>query len=445
MTENKQTYLEKQLEARLDMSPEHVTITFQKEKIKFQDELEVVLLKNANPFLQKEITFTEDELILTFHLEKHHMTFDQLLKHEEKSRWMFAAHLVKSVIAHSSNRLHLLVCPENIMIDESMAPTFLHYGVKESVPPYEKNPARTLHETKALIAAAVEPKYSFTEYYQFAESIERTSIVEKILKAADEEALLDIIQKRMKKLVAEEKDFTKMPIAKRNWLRYSVGALILLVIPLSIYMAYSLLILQPRQEAYIYAQEHFLQKKYSEVINLLSDYEVEDMPKVIQYELSISHIVNETLTEEQKDNVLNSITLQTDPRYYQYWIFIGRGQAEEALTISRQLEDLDLIMLALLHYEDEIKQDGDMKEEERKRLLSEVETEKQEYERQIEELQELSKEAEEAGQDGGSEAEDEQPQADGASGAPAPAQPVTPSANQPATSNEAQTEEVPTP
>ena len=437
MTENKQTYLEKQLEARLDMSPEHVTITFQKEKIKFQDELEVALLKNANPFIQKEIAFTEDELILTFHREKHHLTFDQLLKHEEKSRWMFAAHLVKSVIAHSSNRLHLLVCPENIVIDDSMAPTFLHYGVKESVPPYEKNPARTLHETKALIAAAVEPKYSFMEYYQFAESIERTPVVEKILKATDEEELMDIIQKRMKKLVAEEKNFTKMPIAKRNWLRYSLGALILLAIPLSIYMAYSLLILQPRQEAYIYAQEHFLQKKYSEVINLLSDYEVEDMPKVIQYELSISHIVNETLTEEQKDNVLNTVTLQTDPRYYQYWIFIGRGQAEEALTISRQLEDLDLIMLALLHYEDEIKQDDDMKEEERKRLLSEVETEKQEYERQIEELQELSKEASRGGESG---AEDEQPQADGAS-----AQPVTPPSNQPAASDEAQTEEVPTP
>lgn len=437
MTENKQSYLEKQLDARLDMSPEHVTITFQKEKIKFQDELEVALLKNANPFIQKEIAFTEDELILTFHLEKHHMTFGQLLKHEEKSRWMFSAHLVRSVIAHSSNRLHLLVCPENIVIDESMAPTFLHYGVKESVPPYEKNPARTLHETKALIAAAVEPKYSFMEYYQFAESIERTPVVEKILKATDEEELMGIIQKRMKKLVAEEKNFTKMPIAKQNWLRYSVGALILLAIPLSIYMAYSLLILQPRQEAYIYAQEHFLQKKYSEVINLLSDYEVEDMPKIIQYELSISHIVNETLTEEQKDNVLNTVTLQTDPRYYQYWIFIGRGQAEEALTISRQLEDLDLIMLALLHYEDEIKQDGDMKEEERKRLLSEVETEKQEYERQIEELQELSKEA---SPDGESEAEDEQPKADGAS-----AQPVTPPATQPAASDEAQTEEVPTP
>ena len=92
---------------------------------------------------------------------------------------MFAAHLVKSIAAHSSTRLHLFICPENIVIDESMAPVFLHYGVKESVPPYEKNDERTLQETKALIAAAVEPKYSFEQYYQFTNSIEIMPIVER--------------------------------------------------------------------------------------------------------------------------------------------------------------------------------------------------------------------------------------------------------------------------
>ena len=435
MTEKKQTYLEKQLEAKIEKTSEHVTITFQKEKNKFQDELEVSLLKSANPFIRKDITFTEDELILTFYPEKYHISFNQLIKHEEKSRWMFAAHLVKAVAAHSSNRLHLFVCPENIVIDESMTPTFLHYGVKESVPPYEKNDERTFRETKALIAAAVEPKYTFEQYYQFPDSIDRTPVVEKIMQAVDDKELMAIIQKRIKKLVAEEKNYTKMTLVKRNWLRYSIIVLLLLAIPSGIYNGYSVFILQPRQEAYIFAQEHYLQKKYSEVINTLSNYEVEDMPKVIQYELSISYIINETLTEEQKDNVLNTITLQTDPRYYQYWIFIGRGQAEKALIISRQLEDLDLIMLALLHYEEEVKQDPDLKEEERERLLNEIDTEKKDYEKQIQELQELIEKAEGEKK---MPVKEEQQETDGSAGATTPAQPE----NQPA---ETQTEETPAP
>ena len=118
------------------------------------------------------------------------------------------------------------------------------------------------------------------------------------------------------------------------------------------------------------------------------------MPKVVQYELAISYIINETLTEDQKDNVLGTITLQTDPRYYQYWILIGRGQAEEALIVSRQLEDLDLIMLALLHHEEEVKQDNDLKEQERRDKLNDIDVEKKVYQQQIEELQKLVEEAE---------------------------------------------------
>lgn len=389
MIEKKLTYLEKQLESQIEITQDKITITFQKEKIKLQDELEVAMLQSMNPYINKEITITEDELILTFFPRKYHMNFKRLLKQEEKSRWMFASHLTNEVMRHSSNRLHLFICPENILIDESMMPIFLHYGLKESVPPYEKDEIRNLRELKALIASVVEPKHSFEQYYEFADSIEQTPIIEKIIQATDVEILMEIIQKQLKKIVSEEKYYTKISYVKRNWLRYAIIGLLLISIPLGIYSGYAAFILQPRQEAYIYSQEHFLQKKYSEVINTLVNYEIEDMPKVIQYELSISYIVNETLTEEQKDNVLSTITLQTDSRYYQYWILLGRGQAEEALKISRQLEDLDLIMLALLHYEEEVKLNDDLKEEERDRLLNDIKVEKEEYERQIQELQEI--------------------------------------------------------
>ena len=442
MKEKKQTYLENQLEAKIEITPERITITFQKEKIKFQDELEVQLLKSTNPFMRKEITFTEDELILTFHPEKYQMSFNQVIKREEKSRWMFAMHLVKAVADHSSKRLHLFVCPENIVIDESMTPTFLHYGVKESVPPYERNEEQTLRETKALIAAAIEPKYSFEQYYYFSDSIERPIIVEKILQAKNEEELITIIQKQMKKLVEEEKNFTKMTVVKRNWLRYSIIALLLLVIPSFIYNGYSVFVLQPQQDAYVYAQEHFLQKKYSEVINTLSNYEIDNMPKVIQYELSIAHIINETLTEDQKDNVLNTITLQTDPRYYEYWIFLGRGQVEKALTLSRQLEDLDLIMLALLHYEEEVKLDSDLKEDERERILNEIDIEKKEYEKQIEELQKLNEnEKTEATEKESAPVNNEQQETNASSQAPAQTQ----SKQESEESGNRQKEESPTP
>lgn len=281
MIEKKLTYLEKQLESQIEITQDKITITFQKEKIKLQDELEVAMLQSMNPYINKEITITEDELILTFFPRKYHMNFKRLLKQEEKSRWMFASHLTNEVMRHSSNRLHLFICPENILIDESMMPIFLHYGLKESVPPYEKDEIRNLRELKALIASVVEPKHSFEQYYEFADSIEQTPIIEKIIQATDVEILMEIIQKQLKKIVSEEKYYTKISYVKRNWLRYAIIGLLLISIPLGIYSGYAAFILQPRQEAYIYSQEHFLQKKYSEVINTLVNYEIEDMPKVI--------------------------------------------------------------------------------------------------------------------------------------------------------------------
>ncbi|MEK4081052.1 type VII secretion protein EssB [Solibacillus sp. FSL K6-1126] len=388
MTDKKTSYLEKQLEAALKFEQDKIVITFQREKIKLANELEITLLQENNLFIEKNITLTEDELIFTYKKEPNFMTFGKLRTLDERSRWMFASKVLRFIMLHQSNRLHLIVCPENILIDESLTAYFLHYGVKESIPPYERNKERLWAETKAIIAAAVQPKYKFDQYIQFSKSIELSPVAVKIMEAKDEQELLTTIQDQLQLLEKEEKKYTKIAKTKWNWVRYSLIGLLLVLLPLGIYTGYAALVIQPQQEAYVAVQAPYIQGNYSEIIDQLAQYDVEKMPNVIQYELSLAYIVNETLTEEQKENVLKTITLQTDPDYFKYWIYIGRGQAEEALTVARQLEDLDLIMLALLHYEESIKADRELDGEEREQLLDKVQTEINEVTKQLEELKE---------------------------------------------------------
>lgn len=388
MTDKKTSYLEKQLEAALKFEQDKIVITFQREKIKLANELEITLLQENNPFIEKNITLTEDELIFTYKKEPNFMTFGKLRTLDERSRWMFASKVLRFIMLHQSNRLHLIVCPENILIDESLTAYFLHYGVKESIPPYERNKERLWAETKAIIAAAVQPKYKFDQYIQFSKSIELSPVAVKIMEAKDEQELLTTIQDQLQLLEKEEKKYTKIAKTKWNWVRYSLIGLLLVLLPLGIYTGYAALVIQPQQEAYVAVQAPYIQGNYSEIIDQLAQYDVEKMPNVIQYELSLAYIVNETLTEEQKENVLKTITLQTDQDYFKYWIYIGRGQAEEALTVARQLEDLDLIMLALLHYEESIKADRELDGEEREQLLDKVQTEINEVTKQLEELKE---------------------------------------------------------
>ncbi|RKJ71645.1 type VII secretion protein EssB, partial [Butyricicoccus sp. 1XD8-22] len=255
------------------------------------------------------------------------------------------------------------------------------------------------------------PQFTFEQYIQFSKSIELSAMAENVMGAKDATELLDIIKKQLQAIEKEEKSFTKIKLTKWNWLRYSLVGLIFVLLPLSIYTAYSAVILQPRQEAYIAVQGPFIQKNYSEIINKLAKIDVDDMPVVIQYELSLAYIVNETLMEEQRDNVLKTITLQTDPRYYKYWIYIGRGQAEEALSLARQLEDLDYIMLALLHYEESVKANLRLEDEEREQLLDKIESEKEEIQKQLEEIAETLEE-EEGGNQKATSSVDENPSTD---------------------------------
>ena len=91
--------------------------------------------------------------------------------------------------------------------------------------------------------------------------------------------------------------------------------------------------------------------------------------------------------------VRNTITLESDPLYYQYWIHIGRGSAKEALDIARSIEDRDLIVFALLKYREEIKADERLSGDEKQQEIKEIQSEIDEYiDKKEEQERELQKE-----------------------------------------------------
>ena len=112
------------------------------------------------------------------------------------------------------------------------------------------------------------------------------------------------------------------------------------------------------------------------------------MPYIVLYELAYSSVTNERLDEEQKENVLSNITLQTDADYLRYWIYLGRGEAENAVDIARAMEDGELITYALLKRREEVKADKDLTGEEMQELLNEIDQEVEEYEKLMEEVEE---------------------------------------------------------
>lgn len=411
MSEKKQSYLEKQLEAVIKKEKNTVQIIFQREKIRLDDALEMEMLKYSDPSIKKEITLTEAELKLGIETPSSYLSFIQLKKKDEKSRWIFASQLIKKVENHSLNRLHVIVCPENIVVDESLTPYFLHYGVKESLPPYEQDEERLLQELRATVAEIVDKKYSFFQYLYLYQTLELSPIAAKILAASNLNELQERIREHL--AVLEQRAKEEITVTKKKWnvTRYTALGLLIALVPALLFSLYTLVLAQPKQSAFINSQEAFLKNQYSEVIKSLLDYEVEDMPNVVQYQLAQSYIMiskDLELKDYQKDTLQQIITLQTDSQYYNYWIQIGRGNAKEALDIAYSLEDISIIIYGLYQYKKEVKADDELKAEEKQQKLKEIQSELDEYEQEWEEEQEKREAEEQAKKEAEAKVKDEQ-------------------------------------
>ncbi|WLR42821.1 type VII secretion protein EssB [Bacillus carboniphilus] len=406
MSEKNGSYLQEKLEAVVRKEDKNIVFTFQKEKLKLDEVSEISFLKGINSDIQKEIKMEEDELVMIYTMPD---SFSVQLKANEKERLLCAYQLIQKVKSHTLKRLHLVVCPENIVFSQGLTPYFLHFGVMESLPPYETDEALLLKETKATVAAIIDQQYTFDQYFSYHETLKLSTKTKSIMKATSMDQMEDLVTKYIKEEKQRESQF--LSVSKKKWKtnRYILLGISICLIPALIYSIFSLIFINPKHDRVVAAQENFLLDKYSDVVTEIQSYDVDDIPTVTQYQLALSYIMNESLTESQRDNVLNTISLQSDPRYYHYWIYIGRGQAEEALEEARFLEDRDLILFGLLKYSEQVKSDDSLESEERQQELDSIEREIEEYEEEMKALEE-EKKAEEESQSQDSQGQDQSEQ-----------------------------------
>lgn len=375
------TYLTNLTGVELTEEQQQSTFVFQLERILFKQQNEIAFLEAVQPDIQKSFTVTEDELVITANIPSSYRRFNDILKEDEKSKWLFAHQLVQQVMTHSYDRLHLVVCPENIVYNRGLRPSFLFYGVLDSLPPFEQDDERVWRETKAAVAAVVDRTYGFEDYYKYYETLNLQEIGANVMAMPDEVALLAFLEEQLNHIEKKQQEAITMPLKKWKSVKWFAIGLILLCIPALISTLIFFIYEKPKNVAYTDSHEYFLASQYSDVVTTLSPYKVKRMPYVVLYELAYSYVTNERLDEEQKDNVRANITLQTDADYLKYWIYIGRGEAAKALELARAMEDGELIIFGLLKRREEIQVDSKLTSDEKQQYLKEIDTEVDEYER----------------------------------------------------------------
>ncbi|MFS0646490.1 type VII secretion protein EssB [Siminovitchia sp. 179-K 8D1 HS] len=389
MSERKRLYLEEQLGMQLGKDENgHYTITFQNEEIQLNDTLEARVLDGYDPLTTREIEQNEDDFVIKVRPVIPLRPFGTL-KNKEENVKLFVAHaLIQKVIQHDNDRLHLIVSPENVLVSDGLEVTFIHYGVKDSIPPYEKTPDRLFLELRTTLLVLLDGNYRFNEYMNHHDTLKLSHRATALIQQTTLEGLRELVCDWIREQEQQEKQLHKVP--KTRWtLQKWIGiGLISALVPAIVYIVYVLAFLQPRQDAFTVSHAAFLNENYSEIIDTLEPYSPSSMPRVVKYELAQSYVAVEPLQDYHRENLKNVLVLQAAEPYFDYWIAIGRGENEEAIDIARGLQDKEWLVYANLKRREEVKNDNKLSGKEREDLLKEIEAEIDHYMRELEELAE---------------------------------------------------------
>lgn len=154
-----------------------------------------------------------------------------------------------------------------------------------------------------------------------------------------------------------------------------IAAAVILAVPVVYFGFFKL----PFQQHLLEAHRAFLSKDYSEVISDLESVNPEKLPDSGKYILAYSYVKSENLGDEEKDTIMNNISLKSDPNYLLYWIYNGRGDLDKSLDLAMYLDDPVLIMYGYIKKIEKAKNDPNLSGTERQNQVQQYEEKLKSY------------------------------------------------------------------
>lgn len=262
------------------------------------------------------------------------------------------------------------ICPENLYFDRN----FKVY-VMERDTFSEENKSDFSLQFKSLIGYTLQKKYKYADYKEGGiELLKKNRFLKPILEMNELEDIVDYLENEYETVTKDIQE-NKMLVNKDVFLHRRVYMILSTVLILAgcIYIAYYSLVERPQTAAKLQAEIDFLKGDYISVINDLSALQMEYLDYDQKYILSRAFVSTESLTVEQKENVLQDLPINGEEKLMEYWIYIGRLNPIEAQNIAMQQSDDELLLYAYMLEKDLTETDTKMTGEEKTAKLSELE------------------------------------------------------------------------
>ena len=230
-------------------------------------------------------------------------------------------------------------------------------------------------EYKALIGYSLQKKYTYEDYLEGgADLMKKHKFLQKLEPLQETAEIRDMVKEEYRRL-SEDIRINKFLVNKNGylWNKVYVGISILLIIAGAAALSYEYMTERPRIEAKLQAEADFVRGDYVQVISDLSNLPMQYLAYDQKYILSTAYVRMESLTAEQKENILEKLPIGADEKLMEYWIYIGRLNPLEAENIAMQRSDDELLLYAYLLEKDLTETDIEMTGEEKAAKLSELE------------------------------------------------------------------------
>ncbi|MDR2570210.1 MAG: hypothetical protein LBD23_07915 [Oscillospiraceae bacterium] len=260
------------------------------------------------------------------------------------------------------------ISPNNLLIDINLKPQVMMRDARH------KNSTEFIVQYKALIGSVLQPKYKYEDYLNGGNDLyEKQKLLSTIV--AHETVLeVKLYLMRMHENILYNIQKTKQLVSKKYVIISTViiPTLLILLIASGIFLWQAFFLDIPFKNDIIRANSAYIANEYIETQRALSGYDISDLSFESRYFLARAYIITEALTDVQKENILQGITLRSDPVIFTYWILLGRLQFTEVIDIAQRLGDDELLLFAYLKYEVVVRNDTTISGDEKTTLLNNI-------------------------------------------------------------------------
>lgn len=232
---------------------------------------------------------------------------------------------------------------------------------------------------KSIIGYLFHEKYSYDDFYNGGiDLVKSNKKIEKYLSLNDVNEIRNELLLDLKKQEKDDREnYVEIKSRSLKIRKYSIIIMGVMIAALLTYVVYNAIFLNPFYQNVIKANNYYMAQDYEGVIKCLEKTRVLKLDKESKYKLAYSYIISENLSDNQKKNIIANLNSKSDENILDYWIALGKLNYDEAIDLSKKVQDNELILYALLnkdkYIQDNDKITGEEKQKEQELLKSEIE------------------------------------------------------------------------